>query len=342
MKKIIIFFTLFYTLICGAQPVLTDNSMFDDFSTAQEYNEPATGRGIYWWGSAGSSTVDRNEATNELIVHATQGVYQYNPFGVGFGDDNGALPGGVPFTIDLTNDGTWSFDITNYGTEDLHIRVACQDIEDTVVDCSPIPTPAGVAFDNLNVWAYQTQIRVPAGQTVTFNNGTPNDAGNNRLNVCDFTQMVWGDWGVWDNVSQTHIGAGVRKRCDMTQIKGFLITPLNAAKNTVDYHNLALTNGHFGISNFRVGNITTTSTKSNLREQDFKVYPNPATKTIRLKRERSVSSEENSISIRNSIGKTITLNTTPISDTEIEIDISHLPSGIYYLGEQSQKLIITN
>ena len=316
-----------------SQPAFSDRSVFDDFSTEDEFSDPVTGKGIYWWGGTGSSTVSRNSANNELLVEATQGVYEYTPFGVSFGDDNGDLPGGVPYTIDISENGKWSFDITNYGTEDLHIRVACQDIEDTIVDTNPVPNSGGtIAFDNLRVWAYQVQLLVPAGETVSFKANSPNDAGGGKLNNCDFTQMVWGDYGIWDAKTKTHIGAGVRKRCDLTKIKSIMITPLNAAKNSVDYHNLALRNGKFGISNFKVGDLSL-GFEDELENNKILVYPNPSKGELTI---RNSSSEEiSSVKIINGLGQIVYLSTSLSPNNELFIDTHSFKSGVYFakIGE---------
>jgi hypothetical protein len=344
MKKIAISLSILFIGLGSiyAQPNLTATSVFDDFSTANEYNDPTTGRGIYWWGQTGVNTVTRDATKGELTVHATQAVYQYVPFGVSFGDDNGALPGGVPYTIDLSSDGTWSFDITNYGTESLFLRVACVDNEDTIVDCNPIPTPAGVAFDQLRVWAYQVQILIPAGSTVTFEAGTPNGAGGGELNNCDFANGVWGDWGVWNATTQTHIGAGVRRRCDLTKIKGISFTPINSAKNTVDQHALALVNGYFGISNFKVGSSTAPlGIDESLVQYNFLFYPNPAKSSLTLVN-NSVDTPK-SVEIFNTIGSLVYSNNKPFTNNnELLIDTNGLNPGMYIvkIGMTSKKLII--
>ncbi|MBY0426575.1 MAG: hypothetical protein K2Q22_13120, partial [Cytophagales bacterium] len=264
------------SFLSTAQPIITDNGVYDDFSTSNEYTLGNTTRGIYWWNTDGVNSFTRDVANNQLRVHATQAEYQYVPFGVGFGTTDGQ-----PNTIDLSQNGKWSFDITNYGTEDLFIRVACQDNQQRLMDCTTIPNPNNLVFDRLEVWAYQVQILVPVGKTVTFKAGTPNGAGKGYLNNCDFTRGAWGYYGTWDPSTQTHIGAEVRYTCDMTKIQGISITPMNAAKNTTDYHALALTNGIFGISNFKVGSTSIALDLSDDKAtQGVSIFPNPAKNSV--------------------------------------------------------------
>lgn len=320
------------------QPFINSTSVWDDFSTVSDYTDPISSKGIYWWASAGVNSVTHDTTKKQLIVRATQAAYQYVPFGVGFGD-----VGGVPNTIDLTNDGTWSFDITNYGTEDLFIRVACQDDQQRLVDCNPIPNPNNLAFDNLNVWAYQVQILVPTGKTVTFKSNTPNDAGKGYVNNCDFSHGAWGYWGTWDPQTQTHIGAEVRTTCDMSRIQGINITPMNAAKNTTDGHALELINGHFGISNFRVGKRTTTNTYSENYENSnaFFLYPNPSSNFVNLHVPTFVSGQ--SLTIKNALGEVVYYQNIEKNSTQMLIDTSPFSSGIYSvsIGSFNSKLSIT-
>ncbi|MDA3881777.1 MAG: BACON domain-containing protein [Bacteroidales bacterium] len=227
-------------LTVQAQPLLTEHGIYEDFSTVNEYTADVTsGRGLFWWPSP-NYTLVRNSVSKQLEVTASQKKWEHVPFGLGFGDDNGAAAGGVPYTVDLSGDGTWSFDITNTGTVQLAIYVQCVDINDVSVDCSPGATN----FDN--IWAYQTQIFVDAGTSVTFEAGSPNGAGSSVLNNCDFTTGVWGDYG-------THT---IRTDCNLKQIKGINITVLAGEKNPADYHAVELVGGSFTISNFSVGDTT--------------------------------------------------------------------------------------
>lgn len=324
------------TLYCISQPKLTDKGVFDDFSTKDEYTVPGTAKGIYWWATSGVNTVTRDSANGQVLVTATQAEYQYVPFGVGFGDN-----GGIPNTIDLSQNGTWSFDITNHGTENIYLRVACQDNQQRLVDCTPIPNPNNLPFDNLEVWAYQVQIYVAAGAKVTFRAGTPNGAGKGYLNNCDFANGSWGYYTAWDPVTQSHPGAAVLYTCDLTKIQGISITPMNAAKNPVDYHALALTNGNFGISNFRVGNTTVAlGASDDIIDNGLKIYPNPAKESLTIKNTRANSDE--SIQISNHLGQPVYTNTFNFSNKDLKINTQGFPAGMYVVrvGKKSQSLVI--
>ncbi|MCX6181415.1 MAG: T9SS type A sorting domain-containing protein [Bacteroidetes bacterium] len=328
-------FLLGATLVLGAiaaqaQPELSTVAVFDDFSTKTEYTENAlTGRGIYWWASPGQ-TLTRNSEIKGMDVVMSQGAYQYKPFGVGFGDSNGALPGGSPFTIDISKNGTFSFDVKNTGTEGLSVRVACQDTLNRMVDCSPGAT----TWDD-GVWKYQIQFIVPAGETVTMKVGTPNGAGAGEINNCDFTNGFWGDYGVTPH--------RIRHDCDLTHIKGINITVLNSEKNDVDAHNVALLNGKFTISNFRVG-----ATTSKLGVDEFvdgnkviNLYPNPASQGQVV----HAPVQENTktlITVTNTFGQTVYSNYHSGTSNDLSLDLSHLPAGLYFVGvgDQTQKLII--
>ena len=328
MKKIYLtaYLSLVVMLSCIAQPNLSNVGVYDNFSTAMELTtDVVTGRGIYWWNGLGQA-LTRNSVNSRLDVVMTQGAYQYVPFGVAFGDDNGVAAGGVPYTIDLSANGLFSFDITNVGTQGLSIRVACQDVNNKLVDCSP----GAVVFGD--IWKYQTQIEVPIGQTITFEAGTANGAGGNIINNCDFANGVWGDYG-----TNPHI---IRTDCDLTKIKSINITALNAAKNIPgDGHNKALTDGRFSITNFKVGDIATSLLKKQTVTKTFSLYPNPAKNTVTVKNN---SFENATIQLVDVYGKNISVLTASSSANESVLDVSALTQGIYFVqvGEQLQKLVI--
>jgi hypothetical protein len=327
-------FLLGATLVLGAiaakaQPELSSVAVFDDFSTKTEYTENAlTGRGIYWWASPGQ-ILTRNSDNKGMDVEMSQGAYQYKPFGVGFGDANGALAGGSPYTIDLSKNGTFSFDVKNTGTEGLSIRVACMDTLNRMVDCSPGATTWGA------VWGYQIQFIVLAGETVTMKVGTPNGAGAGVINNCDFANGFWGDYGVTPH--------RIRNDCDLSIIRGINITVLNSEKNTKDAHALPLYNGQFTVSNFRVG-----ATTSKLGVGEFgkgnkviNLYPNPASQGSII----HSSVEENSMSlvrVVNAYGQVVYSKQHVSTSNDLPLDLSNLASGLYFVavGNQTQKLII--
>jgi len=313
-----------------AQPLLSNIDVFDDFSTATDLvSDPSTGRGIYWWDDNSLIAINRNSLTGKLDVVMTQPAYSYTPFGVGFGDDNGAIVGGNPYTIDLSNNGTWSFEIENTGTEGLSVRVAAIDINNRMIDCIESPTIIPNANFGGEAWKYQTQIEVSVGQKITFEAGTPNDAGAGIINNCDFANGMWGDYG-------THT---FRYDYDLTKIKGINITVLNAEKNTTDYHNLALTDGRFSISNFRVGGTSvTTIVNPEEVKADFIVYPNPSSQAFTVKSEKVI----NNIELLDVFGSQVKSVTEKLYTNEYTFEINNLLKGIYYIkvNNKIQKVII--
>jgi len=322
-------------LASNAQPLLTDSSAYDDFSTKTEYSSSEPGRGIYWW-SAKSQKLTRDWENSELDVVMTQGEYQYVPFGVGFGDSNGVAAGGAR-VIDISKNGKWSFTIKNTGTQGVSVRVACQDVNNKLIDCAT--TPPGMAFDG--IWAYQTQIEVLAGKTVTFQAGTPNGAGGGKYNTCDFTKGVWGDYGT---PTYPHIGSAIRTDCDLTRIKGINITVLNAAKNNVNSHALALTDGQFSLSKFKVGGFADKKLGVDEMASENEVvylYPNPAIQGQVI--HAPVQENTNTlITVTNTFGQIVYSNYHSGTTNDLSLDLSHLPAGLYFVGvgNQTQKLII--
>jgi hypothetical protein len=223
-------------------PALTEFGMFDNFSTETDYlSDKLSGRGLYWGTIYPEQTITRDYRNKQLLVKMTQKKWEYYPFGLSFGDSNGAAEGGDPYTIDLSGNGKYSFDITNKGTEGISVRVKCIDLQNREIDCSPGAANFG------EIWKYQTQIIVLPGETVTMKAGAPNGAGGGILNTCNFTKEVWGDY------TGGHV---IRTDCDLKHIKSINLVVLNAAKDPNDLHALPLTDGFFAISNFCVGDTS--------------------------------------------------------------------------------------
>jgi hypothetical protein len=335
MKKLFKMVCLFaMTQNAFSQPTLTDTELWDDFSTTTDYvADNVTGRGLYWWGEQNVHTLSRDYANKELDVTMTQQAYQYKPFGVSFGDDNGAAAGGVPNTIDLSANGKFSFVIKNTGTEAISVRVACQDVNKRLVDCSP----GALVFGD--IWKYQTQIEVPVGQTVLFKVGTANGAGGGIINNCDFANGVWGDYSVTPHVIRRPGDVGY---CDLTKIESIIITVLNAAKNSTDGHNLALTAGAFSISDFRVGSSAVTPVFAPIHStSSFNVYPNPSSNVINIDCSNFTLGDIENVLIMNSVGQVVF--TAPINNNPLlSLDVSELNEGVYtmLIGHHTQKLMI--
>ena len=231
----------------NAQPRLTSFGLFEDFSTKQELeSDSVLHRGLFWWKETNVDSIKRDAVNKRMIISVSQLKWGYIPFGISFGDSNGSALGGDPYTVDLSGNGKFSFDIENTGKDSLSVRVSCQDIQNRLVDCSPGAAVFG------DIWKYQTQMLILPGQKVTFKAGTENLAGAGMKNTCDFANDIWGDYG-------THT---IRYDCDIKHIKGINITVLNGAKDPVDLHSKPLNHGTLAISNFIVGDTSVTATTS--------------------------------------------------------------------------------
>ena len=228
---------LFCSFSMKAQPVLTKYGLFDDFSTTKiKGSDAVSGRSLIWTTyNDVEQTLTRDSANKRLQVRTTQEKENYHSFGVSFGKDKE----GKPYTIDLSANGKFSFDITNTGTEGLNVRISCIDTNGRQEDCS-----AGAIW--VNPWNYQWQVIVAAGRTVTFKDGTPNNAGGMINNDCNFATGLWGDY----------VNKIIRNDCDLRHIKSIQITVLNSSISRADNHAYPLLNGLLSISNFSVGDTS--------------------------------------------------------------------------------------
>jgi len=322
---------IFSAITIQAQSVLTEFGFYENFSSEEELiTDLETERGLFWR-SESLQTLTRNSVDSSLDVVMSQPRGMYTPFSVSFGDSNGALTGGAPYTIDLSGNGTFSFDIVNTGTDTISVRVACIDTEDRMIDCSPGALNFG------QIWMYQTQVLVLPGETVPFAAGSNNNAGGGIKNNCDFAHGVWGDYGV-------HL---IRTDCNLRKIKGVNITVLNGQKDLGDGHALALENGEFSIKNIMVGDTSANAAsapivetnKANLQLVNFTTKVVTSQKKIVIEN-IPFNEKGNSIRIINIYGQEVYAKTT--SNSTFELSIANFPTGIYHilLAGKVEKLII--
>ncbi|MFQ3575297.1 MAG: hypothetical protein SNJ77_02565 [Cytophagales bacterium] len=109
-------------MVLNAQSKKVGVGAVDDFSTATEFGSANDG-GIYWFkGDNDIYTLDRQ--VGKMVVNCVEAT-GFVPFGLGFGDDNGDLPGGNDFYLDLSQNADIRIKIKN-NSADLDARVTIQ------------------------------------------------------------------------------------------------------------------------------------------------------------------------------------------------------------------------
>ncbi len=76
-------------------------------------------------------------------------------------------------------------------------------------------------------------------------------------------------------------------------------------------------------------------------KKDLYIYPNPAINTIEVHQESGLIGMVKELEIRNTAGQKVPFTQTSLQANGIEIDVNHLPSGIYFLRVITEKGTVT-
>ena len=271
---------------------------YDDFSTVDQIT--AGDMGLYYWDDktdVNGFTVAKSRLGDGVLgLTVTQGFDKFEPTGAGFGDDNGADPGGVLNTINLSGDATFSVDVKNTGDSTIKFRLALQDAVGGELDsyAAALTDAGGFA----NAWKYPIEIVVAPGTSGTllgtFAGGTKADYGTGSyVNGFDFSKVV-----------------------------GVLITVVNSNQTPAPgYQTYGLDAQTVEVSNFKVGacpvavGLTNTTTKSAVS-----VYPNPASEKV------SFSKSLTDVTVFNALG-----NVIETAATSAGLNVSNYNAGIYFI-----------
>ena len=112
--------------------------------------------------------------------------------------------------------------------------------------------------------------------------------------------------------------------------------------NLLDYKELpgcCFPGAYFFIDDVSLIPCTVTGLNTPSRKDEYKLYPNPTADRAVLKFDHSIR-ENISITVLNVQGQTM-LVTTDISAGKVEIDLQHIPAGIYYLQVTSPAKVLS-
>ena len=172
MKKVLLSLSMLAAMMsANAQSVGT--GAFDDIANVVEYNNPTNNSGIYYWTDAcypamfpNFSAASTNPVIADGVARRENGVLtvsidktqttgtgaalcpannEYSPFGLNFGDDNGAAPSGTAFTIDITTAKTFSCSIK--ASANVTVRVQIEDINGKKLEAPAGSTGGNGAYE---------------------------------------------------------------------------------------------------------------------------------------------------------------------------------------------------
>lgn len=156
MKKVLLSLSMLAAVMstASAQSILVGVGANDDVANVVEYNNPTDNSGIYWWasecyaqfpnfgtasttpvitdgvkrreGGALTVSIDKTQVTNSGTADCVDADAAYVPFGLNFGDDNGAATDGAPYYIDISGAKTFSCKIK--ASAAVAVRVQFEDL----------------------------------------------------------------------------------------------------------------------------------------------------------------------------------------------------------------------
>lgn len=291
---------------------LDANGVYDDFSSKQPIYHQSTGEGFFDFGndSLGSViTTMRDSATGMLDVKVSQPYAStpgtgYQPFGFSFGKDTSMTPA-KPFTVDLSNDATFSFDITNNSDSTLTVQFAVQDVNGNLINTDS--TAKGTTFGNAYKYALGT----------VMSGGSPLSPGETRTISGSLAK------GYYSNYSTSQYDSTF----DYTQVQTILVTVVNGHQNAADgYKPFALDTAKVSIDNFKLGSCPTVLSvfKPIISTAQVNVFPNPSSSNVTV----SYTAGSNAVvKIANLSG--VTMKTVEANGANATFDVSDLTPGMY-------------
>lgn len=140
MKKLLLSGLLVASLLTAKAQTITGAA--DNFNSVTEVGD--INGGVYWFSDEqfpDSYTLTRTGSVLEIEVDKAAG--EYSVIGLGFGDSNGAEPGGEPVTIDISANKV--FTLTASATEDAQIALQVEDVHGAKIELKATNQPDGAA-----------------------------------------------------------------------------------------------------------------------------------------------------------------------------------------------------
>lgn len=318
-----LFFASLFTFVMAQQPGIYEHGIYDDFSSEEEYTD--YNGGLHWWGDDGSSgnfnaILTRDHLNKELDVVLSQGLNEYESFGLSFGEQN---------TIDFSPDMSYELIVENKSDSTLIIWLELQDFEgNTISTDAPYENDA-----ESNAWKYSISMKLYPQSSNTLKIGTQNSSGTLEGILSgsfeDGYQVTYG--GICSDVCRD-------QNVNISKTAGFLITVFNAnntgyteGSNTPLFAPYPLDEIDISIKSFKVGLNTITDTKQVIATPNFS-FPNPVT-SDRLKLDQVVQYA----ALYDMTGQAVRSTTQ-----SNEIDLVGLKKGLYILQTEkgSTKLIL--
>lgn len=303
--------------IASAQTLIGDKFIKDDFSSADPYFEESTGRGLFWYEGTAPYSIVRN-GDGKLLVNVTNAT-NFAPFGLSFGDDNGAEPGGNPFHVDFGTNMDIKFSITNNSesaTDSAYVTIRFEDAEGGASEIHP--DISAVTSDWGGPRKQKIEFLLVPGETKTIN-----------IDLSSFGSIGGLEATGWTCSSPLTcpVTEYTLNPAKITNMLFFVNGDANLPVSDRKYPNISSYNGQLVISNFSVGNVTLATNSASVVSS--KLYPNPTSDVANLELNLKNASAVKVV-VSDMMGKVVAevANTNTASVKE-SINVANLTKGVY-------------
>ncbi len=276
------------------------------FSAKAQFSEPVIGgydnfngeeNGVYWFKDQEHPehySLTRANGVLEIVVDKPQ--YEYSVIGAGFGDSNGAEPGGEPVMGDISS--YKEFELTASATKSTTIDLIIEDINGVKIELMPTNMPKGPA-------PRMTMNADPTPQVFTF----------------DLTgARIIENWAC-DNWPVDCPTVNTTAQFDYTKVTKVMFLIANGAeyKGTVTF------------DKFKIGGgpdvLSTTAAKAAISSS--KLYPNPATESASIEVSLKESSDVK-VTLSDLMGREVAVIANERSlDVNKSFSTANLAKGMY-------------
>jgi len=311
--------------------------LYDDFATATEYSgtggqQPSNPDGMYWFPQAAASDpnyVVSRPGDGKLHVAVTNAT-NFVPFGLTFGDDNGAAAGGNPFIQNFgsptTGNMNFSFTIQNQNQTANDSAWVTIQIEDSLGNSAEfMPDESAVSSS----WSASPLVRkqkigvlVLPGATQTVNINLSNVSGKvgglhaDPAYPCS-TPM---------DCPNTTYDINPHK---IAKILFFVNGDASLVTANRVYPNISSYNGTLLISNFKVGNATTTGVTSSSNIATSSLYPNPTSDVANVSLDLKAAADVKVV-LNDMLGNQVdVINAGTTASVKTSFNVSKLAKGAY-------------
>jgi hypothetical protein len=340
MKKLILSGTALLLSLCFAKAQGWETTgMHDTFDSVGFYKNGPNLEGVVWFSGDPSLTLGRlGDGKMTVAAVSAGGAGNYPLFGVNCNDanDNGT---GTPFTMDLSSYADIKIDVKNVSSQLLFMDIKLVDINDVQSEFEPNVDDVVSTL----TWADPNRkalngFTLAANQRKTITIDLSSKAGKvGGLSGSD----LGGPAGYYDCTGPSDCPQ-TAYLIDITKIKAILFR-VNFGNNNIDLSegdgvpttetfisggSIVPYTGTIEVYDFKIGTTTLATTNAAI-DRSLMVYPNPAKEQLNISFD---AAEGANVTLSNVVGNKVYSTSTTAGSSNISVNTSELPSGMYILN----------